>query len=376
MVNGHASFGCRWYPLQTQLRRSLLCCVIAITAQTTTGIQMSRQMPGNALNRSRLGGSLRTTWDISRTSIVFVKLHKVGGSTVGGVMRRIAHHHGINGVALGEYADWKDDCMDSPVLWAHHGKFINLYQPVLKCRGKRPVFLATWVRNPLERCLSMFYHFRATRFQSKTTGKVKRRYCLREVGDGSFARSVGTWEQTEWRSDNRAWQPSLNFVKEKSKVENALKLFKLYDFVGVKERFDESLIVLQDVLGLGDSDILYMVSKNSTAGQMGKEDAAKNRTVVPNPGFPNEEAKVLDLLADPTWIQKNEFALKFTEYANRALDNHIARIGPGAFETRLQKFKTLLRKAKRECISTTPKCYWNDNGCHYDCLDRLAPFGA
>lgn len=199
---------------------------------------------------------------------------------------------------------------------------------------------------------------------------------MREVGDGSFARSVGTWEQTEWRSDNRAWQPSLNFVKEKSKVENALKLFELYDFVGVKERFDESLIVLQDVLGLGDSDILYMVSKNSTAGQMGKEDAAKNRTVVPNPGFPNEEAKVLDLLADPTWIQKNEFALKFTEYANRALDNHIARIGPGAFETRLQKFKTLLRKAKRECISTTPKCYWNDNGCHYDCLDRLAPFGA
>lgn len=313
------------------------------------------------------------TWDVSKTSIVFVKLQKVGGSTAGGVMRRVADHHGIAGAHVGAYEDWDKDCRDSPVVWAHHGNFIRTYRMLRACKKVRPVFLATWVRNPLERCLSMFYHFRATRYQSRTTFAAKRRYCLFEVKDNLFIKTVGTWEQAEWRSSLLSWQVPLNFIKEKSKPANALKLFELYDFVGVTERFDESLLVLQDVLGLDDSDILYIASKNSTAGQRGQQDIIMNRTVVPNPGILNEDLKFQQLATNPTWIEKNEFALKFVEYANAALDGHIARIGRTEFKRRMHLYKALLNRAKNECTSPTPKCYWNDNGCHYDCLDRIAP---
>ena len=41
------------------------------------------------------------------------------------------------------------------------------------------------------------------------------------------------------------------------------KILDNYDFIGVTDRFDESLVVLQLLLGLETSDILYLSSKKS-----------------------------------------------------------------------------------------------------------------
>ena len=57
-------------------------------------------------------------WNMSNTTILFLKVTKVGGSTVGGVMRRIADHHGLKGVTWGKYTGIRGCAVPQvPAIW-------------------------------------------------------------------------------------------------------------------------------------------------------------------------------------------------------------------------------------------------------------------
>ena len=84
-------------------------------------------------------------------NIVFVKPTKVGGSTFGGVMRRISAHHGISG-----YDD--DHWIESqPGIWANHETRMSLQHQMDASFGR--TLFATIVRYPTSRCLSYINHF-------------------------------------------------------------------------------------------------------------------------------------------------------------------------------------------------------------------------
>ena len=102
-------------------------------------------------------------------NLIFIKLSKTGGSTVGGVIRRIGWRLGLNGVfretgmfALGKQAE--------PGLWARHSFRSKLEGQKGDFQSLQlPSFFLSFVRQPVARVLSAFYHFNATRNHDKPT---------------------------------------------------------------------------------------------------------------------------------------------------------------------------------------------------------------
>jgi len=87
-------------------------------------------------------------------SLVFIKAIKVGGSTMAGVVRRIAAKFGMSGVqAKGQWID------SEPGVWANHGQYAKFPERLGELSG--PKFVLAMMRNPLDRCLSAYYHLKS-----------------------------------------------------------------------------------------------------------------------------------------------------------------------------------------------------------------------
>ena len=71
-----------------------------------------------------------------------LQVKKVGGSTVGGVVRRVAAHHNIHGYNSSKWTT------QEPMVWAQHG-FLSRVEPEI-ANLTLPVFLLTFLRNPVE----------------------------------------------------------------------------------------------------------------------------------------------------------------------------------------------------------------------------------
>lgn len=118
------------------------------------------------------------------------------------------------------------------------------------------------------------------------------------------------------------------------------------------------MLVLQDMLNLPMTDILYSTAKNSSAGQRGQKDRQMNRSVVPNPGVRGEPKEIQNFLHDPQWQKAHHWALELHRIINAKLDAAIERIGKVEFARRLQEFRALMNKIKERCTDTSPLCYW------------------
>ena len=134
------------------------------------------------------------------------------------------------------------------------------------------------------------------------------------------------------------------------------------------------MVVMQDILGIPMSDILYMSAKNSSAGQQGQVDRKNNRRIIANRGLSREPPEIQGLVNDTRWLAVHDWAMRLQKAASAKLDANIERIGQDVFAARLAEYRRLLTIAQAECTDPDPKCYWNDNGCHYDCLDRISGY--
>ena len=83
------------------------------------------------------------------TNIIFVKAPKTGGSTFGGVLRRIGAHHHLSGY---QDAFW---IMKEPGVFANHVTY-NELSPLLE-QLTHPIYLVTMVREPADRAISQYF---------------------------------------------------------------------------------------------------------------------------------------------------------------------------------------------------------------------------
>ena len=150
-----------------------------------------------------------TLRDVSRKpSLVFIKASKVGGSTVGGVARRIGEQFGLSGT---RDRNW---ISSEPGVWANHREYARVQGRLSRLKGRRFVF--AWVRNPVDRCLSAFYHFAVSRNGKEPTDDAiiqHARGCKNDV-----SKYIGL------RRDK-----------------GAAEIMAHYDFLGMTERFEEVL---------------------------------------------------------------------------------------------------------------------------------------
>mmetsp|Transcript_32983 Transcript_32983/g.75980 ORF Transcript_32983/g.75980 Transcript_32983/m.75980 type:complete len:324 (-) Transcript_32983:405-1376(-) len=182
----------------------------------------------------------------SKTGLLYVHEMKTGGSAVAGVVLRVAQQVGKR---LG-----KRICknrVDHTAAWRME------YSQRLRSAS----FLWTVLRDPTKRAVSQFFHFVVSREKAEPTDREARRYLMKPLWNNYYLRDLAT------REDD---------LSLTSLVDRSNRILNDYDFVGITERMDESLVALQMLLRLNVTDILYLSAK--TRG--GFDDGGYNNTCV------------------------------------------------------------------------------------------------
>ena len=324
--------------------------------------------------------------------MVFIKVPKCASSTAAGVARRIADHHLVQGVhEVGYIPPYSDT---NKALWAEMQARVGGGPQVWACHARmnqmnvelfglpHPTFLWSMVRSPATRAMSHYYYFihnttghfgseadKLIYLNGNELGKFEIDY-LRTPMDKVVNRNGGLTQL----------QP--NFAVQ-GEVEGVIvKVFEEYDFIGVSERFDESMVVLASLLNVPLSDVLYLPTKNLTGSGNGTASIGVKKMTngvntaarVHNP-LASEPAAVQARLAEAASPSSPDGQLWV--YASKQLDKFMAVPG---MHTRLKDYQALLAKVFVECQSAKQRnispsnCYFARDavGCGHKCLDRVA----
>lgn len=271
-------------------------------------------------------------------SFWFVKVPKVGGSTLAGIFRAIAAHYGIHVIdpkpGLSDVTD-KRFTQSIHMLSQLGSKYIGIanHMPYHNISFPGPVLRFTAVRDPIDRSISHFY-FRCS---------LKRLLdeCQKdEAGLMKFLRSVENNYQTQYAFAG-------HFDGD------------LYDFIFVTERMDESLVAFKVAFGLSWRDIAYLPSK------------ILNDKYETFSEMPLQKQRQVSQILSP----KIESDLAFHSYASRRLNETIAEIdsfyGQGTYQRQLECFKHVIEEVGRTCSDGHFENRWKDNGKNFRCIDSI-----
>ena len=161
----------------------------------------------------------------------------------------------------------------------------------------------------------------------------------------------------------------------------AREIMEDYDFIGVTERMDESLVVMKILLDLDLNDVLYLSAK----GSGGYDDGAYKgqchyilKSYV-SPGM----KKFFD---SEVWQKRIDGDQMLFNSANKSLDLTIDALGRDYVMEQLEEFKKMKKEAVEFCRPDdlifpctqdgslhrfNHTCLWWDSGCGYRCLDHM-----
>lgn len=250
-----------------------------------------------------------------------------------------------------------------------------------RLRDYQQSFLWTMLREPTARFVSEFFlkivsqqrHAPSMPLMREFGEKVGRDYYLRSL-------SVDGWHRPAYST----------FVEDRSaakktsasRIEVANQILLDYDFVGVTERFDESVVVLMMLLGLPVGHGLYFSAK-ATGGFDGGYLVVCHRV---------QSSKLTEDLQ--AYLQSDEFQ-KLVKYdrllydaANASLDRTMDRLGRQRVQQQLALFQRAQALAAEECADkvrlpcyqegrrprpeSQTDCLFRDMGCGMECLDQVA----
>lgn len=290
-------------------------------------------------------------------NIIFVKVPKCASSTTGGIARRIAAHQGLSGV---RYRRWITSEKE-PGVWANHNKASVLW-PLVNLL-KKPTFIFTFIRDPVDRCLSAYYYFRAPLSRGPPAIITEQKIS-----------ALAQCRNAMFDYINPKEPPTLNMTTTNDVRRLVNGVIQAYDFIGVTGDgiFDESVhLLIRSELRLPLQDGLYLSSKMSGGG---RDSLAGVRH--------------LPLAEEPHEVQSFAIGSKFKKRS--ALDLELVKMVTTSIrityahnpdlQSSLATFIRLRSTAEASCpidwskFSSTnwvKSCYWADNGCGYKCLDGL-----
>ncbi|MDP2434467.1 MAG: hypothetical protein Q8P67_01850 [archaeon] len=267
-------------------------------------------------------------------NVVLTKVHKVGGSTVAGVLRRIGARYGLTPVAGGPGVErGQRTAVQEPALFAFHGSASKMWGDVNEL--ELPVFRMALLREPGDRALSQFYFERRKQLQQQAAHDDGAG--VGEDDDDGDAEAKLAYLRGVSNHQFMYLRPGLFFSPEET--------FEEYDLLGTRERLDETLLVLMHMLGLELSDVLYVSAKLSSAA-----DLVKGVPLLVRPRLAQEPSAVLEHLLGSAWRQRNLHDLNLWEMADRALDDYIIeKIGERKFFRMLDAFRDEIAELNKAC---------------------------
>jgi hypothetical protein len=194
---------------------------------------------------------------------------------------------------------------------------------------------------------------------------IKRKWILSQTSTRSIAQEEVTGSVHE--QEDRLYQDIVQ------------KILDDYNFIGITERFDESLVVLQSLLGIPLGDLLYLSSKTN-----GSYDDLCT-FIQPS----NVTHEMQTYLRSDDWLRRTKWDYAFYQAANSSLDRTIESLpgGRSRFERILMTFRSARLVVEERCqpqvkLPCTEKgkrrkpnetnCLFLDSACAYSCIDEVA----
>jgi hypothetical protein len=274
-------------------------------------------------------------------------------------------------------------------------------------------FLLSIIRNPKARLISEFFHFDVSARKNEPTdinfqAMIRRRghnYYLRElttrhyipnkpVGfEFAFAKSKGFNTTKELYDAKRKPYPVTNRILDQELLSSRIfglnyqpktvmqHILEDYNFIAIMERLDESLVVMQMLLGLTTKEIVYTRARSSGTFSNGWND---------RPCFFIKKSFISEGMRN--YFSSEEFKLLiandwyFYQAVNKSLDLTIASLDRQLYEQNLLALRNALPLAAKNCQgrirtmcdqSGSPipvinrTCYIWGEGCDHDCIHEL-----
>jgi hypothetical protein len=287
--------------------------------------------------------------------LLFHRPAKTGSTTVAGTVMRIAHRkaHLVQGSPATPACRHR----------ANHGTAHTDFQ--YQHRNKKKSFLFSIIREPTKRAISQFFHFAVSAGHMEPT-------------DAVFQREMMTATYGHYYM----WNLGLRYVPNVKKADHKLLVKEIidgYDFIGITERMDESLVVFKMLLGLDLEDILY-VRERSQGGFSNGPPARPCLYVWPS--FVTDGMKAF--FASEKWMNHMKGDYMLYEAAKKSLDLTIDRLGRAKVEKEVYRFKAALKIAEEICApravpmctkdgarANKTTCYIWAEGCSHECLDEI-----
>lgn len=153
-------------------------------------------------------------------------------------------------------------------------------------------------------------------------------------------------------------------------VEDIQSILSRYNFLGVYERLDESVVVLQMLLGLNASDVMYLGSSQSSNSRDTWESTTPNKDVL---------SKVHDFVTSSLYQASFLADELFYKAVNQSLDMTIEKLGRDEFHKNLLLFRKVKADVDEGCLSAcdavstrnednATSCLYEDGGCGLECM--------
>lgn len=289
----------------------------------------------------------------TKEGLFFVKLLKTGSTTGASIHLRIAHN-------LAKRRGVAPICRTRHLHgWANR-RMYNFSQ-----RDPERSFLWTLLRQPTPRYISEFFHFKVSRQNVSASDE--------HVID--FLRH-GAHSDRHYLS----WLTLQGYRKASSRVETTLQhILYDYDFMGILERLDESIVALQMILDIPLTDVLSVSSKLNGGHDDGQYQKKCFRI---HSSFVSQG--VQNFLESEEWQEYIGPEQALYNAVNRSLDRTIDALGKDVFAQKLLAYRQAMdvvalrcqqvrfpctesgeRRPETDCISA-------DIGCGFDCLDQVA----
>ena len=330
--------------------------------------------------------------------LIFIKIKKCASTTTRNIVRRIAYRH--KPVNMNSNKATKNHSKHCSEQSKHNPASILHYIPD---RSHTKSYLFSFVREPTSRFVSHFYYAAVSRkgiIDNLENFKVYTREIDHSTDGASYENEfkvMGGYQMNYLTTSKNDLYPALplgTYWDEKDPsvvhhpeelVQRISKIIQEYNFIGVVERFDESLVALSFLLDLSLGDIIYAKSEKHAGSYELLHEEEHLKCV-----------KLVDKNVTPDWdefLQSSEWKAQIAGDSllygsvDESLDKTIDYvIGRESFEKRLDTFKELMEYSSvdkgcgddkyLECSSTgekTPvpcKDFHSHLDCQYDCLDR------
>lgn len=297
----------------------------------------------------------------------FLMQPRVASATLAGVTSRIARN-----VAQRDHAAEITVNQTACASWT-----ASVNAKRLKNRNMESSMLWTMVREPVDRVVSQFFHLAVSRDGMEPTLENFKSFMEKMAyrGYGSYLKAMTMRRHLNpHRNDLLA-----TYVNE---------ILMSYDFVGVLERLDESLAVLQLLLGLETQDMLYLTTRSSKAVggasyEPFEDTSIQNMTCLKLQRIPVLPLPWKEFLHQPYLFEEVFEADVYVYQAmNKSLDATIDSLGRDRVDQAVKRLTWAQREMEGRCAldavfpcsaegrwQATTDCFVSDVGCGSTCID-------